>query len=976
MNNMDYAGDRLTHLIPEIESDLENIYSEEDAKVKIINRIFTECLGWSYTNFHCENSHSNGFSDYILKVADETKLLIEAKRLGKLEIQTADVQKCKTFKISGSALKPSINGIKQAFQYSSEQGIPISVVTDGVIWIVFKTWVNGSSYLNKEAYVFPSLEAIKNDFSIFYDLLSYEQFSKKAYNILFDRIHNSRQNLSIPLNSAYNQEEIQILRKSNLAYDLEKIFNNFFTQLTGNDDSEIMLECFVESNESRIADYSLEKITSTILNNFPKENSNLENELSTLIYDNVQSSSTTDTDMSVFIVGPTGSGKTTYIERFFSKVLPNNTRENCITLNINSLNASGDITTALTWITEEIIKSLESNLFSEGFPEYKDLQGMYFGQYRRFSAGVYKKIYENDKVEFNKIFTSFLEKETRENREQYLKNLLHYTINNRKKLPIIIIDNTDEFSIEFKTQIFQLCNAYRREAKHCMLMFPMTDKSAWSFSKTDIFTIHQSKSFFLPTPSPKEVFRKRIDFLKKKLINSETHEKEKKQYLSNKGIKIELNDLASFAKVLEDIFIENNFTARTLGEITNYNIRSIMNLSKRIITSPVMKIDDLIKSYVTSEPISYTKFIDALIRGDYEAYRVNSGEDFGVVCTFNVSSKKIHSPLLTLRVLALLRATSQHGRNIEERHLTILSMFGYFDSIGIDSIDVEACLSELVAFRLIELYDPSENVLNDNQKVAITYKGQAHYNLSTRNSVYFYQMALTTGIANQEIADKIKSIKKSHSNFGEITSNIRRIFSEFLIEEDKKYVHDTFNEKDIYSCQKELLLDIINYQKKNISENTLPDNLLKILNLPIKGTIERFDPEEGYGYIILQDINYEILFRTSELSINNAGDIYSSDIVHCTITQADKGVKLETIDGLVEAENSFEEYECTIKKYFPNKGFGFVTLSNIARDVFFHKTSMPIELHEDLEEGKSFKTELRLLDVDKYQVRRFIEVIE
>lgn len=94
-------------------------------------------------------------------------------------------------------------------------------------------------------------------------------------------------------------------------------------------------------------------------------------------------------------------------------------------------------------------------------------------------------------------------------------------------------------------------------------MFPVTDKSAWSFSKTDIFTIHQSRSFFLPTPSPREVFRKRIDFLNKKLVIADLSEK--KEYLSKKGIRIELKDISKFAQVLEDVFVENNFTAKTLG---------------------------------------------------------------------------------------------------------------------------------------------------------------------------------------------------------------------------------------------------------------------------------------------------------------------------------------------------------------------------------------------------------------------------
>ncbi|WP_445776305.1 hypothetical protein [Shewanella sp.] len=336
MANVDIAEEKLRALLKEVRDDLSSIISEEDAKVKIINRIFNECLGWSYNTFSCENNHENGFSDYILKISGEGALVVEAKRIGILGIESAVTDKYRTLKISGSVLKPSVEGIRQAHSYASDIGIPIAVVTDGITWVVFKTWVPGG-YREKEAFVFPSLEAVQNSFSMFYELLSYNCFSAKTFNALFDQVHNSRQYLTLPLTSAIEPNEINILQKSPVAFDLEKILTSFFTQLTGDENSEIMKECFVESNESRIADYSLEKITNSILNNLPHDKNRVGRELSNLIEGNVQAEMPSDSDLSVFIVGPTGSGKTTYIDRFFSKILPESTRQDCLTIKINCL---------------------------------------------------------------------------------------------------------------------------------------------------------------------------------------------------------------------------------------------------------------------------------------------------------------------------------------------------------------------------------------------------------------------------------------------------------------------------------------------------------------------------------------------------------------------------------------------------------------------------------------------------------------
>ncbi|TOB49026.1 hypothetical protein, partial [Vibrio parahaemolyticus] len=93
MANIDIAEQKLKSLLEEVREDLPSIESEEDAKVKIINRIFNECLGWSFTTFSCENNHENGFSDYILKIGGVESLVVEAKRIGILGVESAVTDK-------------------------------------------------------------------------------------------------------------------------------------------------------------------------------------------------------------------------------------------------------------------------------------------------------------------------------------------------------------------------------------------------------------------------------------------------------------------------------------------------------------------------------------------------------------------------------------------------------------------------------------------------------------------------------------------------------------------------------------------------------------------------------------------------------------------------------------------------------------------------------------------------------------------
>lgn len=702
MINVDEAESKFQEIYNSTKDNIETVISEEDSKIRIINRIFTECLGWGVSDIQAETKHENGYSDYIFNSQGKPKLAVEAKRKGILDVEVSKKENLKHLKLSGSSLKKCDSGITQAFQYASPNGIQIALLTDGIIWIVFKPITPGAKYKDKNSFVFPSLESVKSNFSIFFELLSKSNIENKIFNSMFDDIYHNRSLLNVKLQVPISDSEIKLSKRSDIAFDLDKVFSNFFEGLSGKNDDEMIVECFVESHESRIADYSLEKITSNVLGNLSRKNNDIDNQLSKIISSNIESQIIDESEQSIFIVGPTGSGKTTFLERFFSQTLPKSTREKCILLNVNCLDSTGDENTIIKWVIENLISQLENALYEDGIPSWDDLRGLYHGQYLRRVRGVDKILYESDKKAFQIKFGEFLDSEVERDREGYLLRILKDVLNNRKMLPILIIDNTDEFSLDFKTRLFQLANSIKREIQYCMLFFPVTDKSAWIFSKTDIFSIHQSKSFFLPTPSPKEVFRKRINYFNSKLGSSKTYE-EKKRYLSSKGIGISISDINDFAKVIEDIFIHHDYSSRTLGELTNYNIRRTLLLSQRVITSPIIRIEDLIRSYASGTFVTtkFTKFINALMLGDYEIYK--HGDVPEISSLFRIEGGFITSPLLKLRLLSLLKTTQQNNNSIEEKHLKTQSVISYFDGLGVSESSIELTLKDLLEQSLIEL---------------------------------------------------------------------------------------------------------------------------------------------------------------------------------------------------------------------------------------------------------------------------------
>ena len=327
---------------------------------------------------------------------------------------------------------------------------------------------------------------------------------------------------------------------------------------------------------------------------------------------------------------------------------------------------------------------------------------------------------------------------------------------------------------------------------------------------------------------------------------------------------------------------------------------------------------------------------------------------------------------MALRVLALLRAIRTSGRDVDERHIAVHSVIQYFEALGVDLVHVQKCLAEMVSVRLIEPYDPSVSVLSDNQKLAITYKGLAHYDLATRNSVYFYQMALTTALSDPETANNIAFYYKSHKPFGEITAHVRKRFSDYLLHEDAKFV-SSGHQREQFDCQVELLRDIKAFAvDRNGGSGAVPDNITSFLGEKLVGEVERYDPEKDYGFVHVKELGQQVYFKLANVESDCIDSLYDSDIVYCTLGQGDKGVVVKSIVGFVDELNDLKVERCEVKFYNPKKGYGFASIGSTSNEAFFHKTAFPYNFYEHLKEGLHFEAEVRLKKDGKYQIRRSI----
>jgi hypothetical protein len=752
-NSIDPAFERFLRLKPEIESALLANPNESDTRLKVLDRFLFEILEWKHEAVFTEPPTPSGYIDYLLTIGERRgAIVIEAKRSGLLKPATKS-DEVMHVALSGPVVKPLLPGIKQAMTYAMENGVSVAAVTDGNTWLFFKaSRTDGTPPLSGKGVLFPRLEAVANNFARFVELLN--------VGAIINRHHLAHLNEAEGVAVADAEQQFYVLDprdasmrlRDPLASDAALLFAQFFSRLSNEKDREMLRDCFVETGESRRADFELEKIIQRVANTITP----LESGQGTALQAELERAITSRRSETVLLIGNKGAGKSTFIDRFFEQVLPFRLRQKCVVAWIDLENYHGDPKSIVSWAIQQLRACLEAGICTSYPPSYDELMGIFFSEYQRWSAGSRKHLYESNKIEFKDQFGRHIEQRREQHPDEYVRLLLDWASRGHQKLPCLIFDNTDQFPADIQDMVYQLAHSLENAAP-VFNVVPITDRTVWRLSKAGALQSYSATSFYLPVPDAKEIISRRVDFLRSKV---QAEPRAAKSYFSRLGFKVEVNDLAVLADAVAKVFVENDYISGFIGRLGNFDIRRMLRVAERIFLSPELKIDDIIKSRFGGADVTANLFRThrALIKGEYD--RFSEAENEFISNLFQTNPTRPEPPLLGYYILWTLRQKLNSVRrdqgNVEERHWLASELCQLFEGCGVRDDLVMYSLNRLYDRRLIETLDPNSKQVSVADKIAIKDCGLAHLDLILNSPVYIEQMALITGLAELSARDEIK----------------------------------------------------------------------------------------------------------------------------------------------------------------------------------------------------------------------------
>jgi len=680
------------------------------------------------------------------------------------------------------ATPEATKAIHQACLVCGLKNCELAAVTTGTEWILFRgnRIGDGKDTLEGVAFVFSDLEAIKQYFKLFYDLLARGPVTELLYRAHFQEAEGQPIRARAFGRVLRTPSQLRLLDRGKLAADLDRVMDSFFKRLVGDKDPEMLQKCFVVTKESKIAQETIARISEELVGRVRTLDTRTADKLGELIH-KVQM---THNNEFVLLVGTKGAGKSTFIERFFASVLDPSIREECILVPIDMKKCSGSEHRVIEWLDDTLLEKMERAIYENSEPDYDELRGMFFDEYRRWRKGTYKHLYDTNKEKFHIEFGRHLERKRRDKPHDYICRLMQHIVTVRKKAPCLIFDNADHFPIEFQERVYQYAQSLYAGTT-CLVIMPITDKTSWQLSRQGSLQSFESVvSLFLPTPSPKKVLEQRIKYLEKK--STDEDEERGRGYFLGQGIQLELTQLKAFTRRLQQVFIETGRTSLWVGSLSNHDIRRSLELTRAIMASPYIKVDELLTLYITKNAAMIPEYDiqRAIIRGNYNFYPVDSNQF--VQNIYSLRTEIGTSPLLGLRILTALFDAYHREVQGAEAFVAVSQIFDYFQATTIEHRVVSLWLDAMLKTGLCLSYDPTHTSIEQVQKIEISPAGRQHLLWGSSDENYIGSMMEVTPINDQATYDTIKNAPRDSKAIEWVMKTTA--FAQYLLDEDKFYV--------------------------------------------------------------------------------------------------------------------------------------------------------------------------------------------
>jgi hypothetical protein len=779
--------------------------TEADTRAKVIDRILKESLGWPESQISREQYVSaRGYQDYVLTVRGKRYITVEAKRDG-IPFTFPGDGKHKYLKISG-ALSTSA-GVKEAIEqvrsYCSEQGIRYAVATNGSGWIIFRAQREDIPWKEGQALVFKSVDYIIDNFTQFWNILSYDAVCSGSLDTEFGSHLRVTRNLHRVTDILHAADAP--LQRNRLHTQLHPLITAIFEDIADQAEIEILQSCYVHSKSLKIV---AEELGGLIKDEIPKF---LQDEGTAPIDhgaedagkfgDFVEKASNTDDSYICLILGGIGSGKTTFLKRYQRTVGKDLLESSTLWFSVNFLSAPVDANRLEDYVWDTILEQLQTRYKDKNLELRKNLKNAYKSEIRGLRETVLRGQKEGSE-DYENILSPFLER-WRADRAKHVTRILGISRPHNRTKIVLFFDNVDQLAPAYQAKIFLLAQGVTDKIGSITIV-AMREESYYTASIQNTFTAYTNHKFHIASPPFIKLIENRIAYTKS--ILGKTNE-----LFSTSATEVELsdkNDIKTFLSIVEESVLQTSKGIIYFVEALCFgNMRLALEMFTTFLASGATDVGKML--YIHNRQgfyeIAYHEFVKAIMLGDRRYYKETSSPILNV---FECGVEKNSSHFTTLRILHLLMQ-SRGAASIEGRgYVDIGQARSLFEDIFDNAEDFIKSLDRLIRRQLVEVNTRSTENSADATHVRVTSSGWYYCSRLVKSFVYLDLVLQDTPLNSEELSHELQRSVYAVNNLHDaeedkelrVNERFARVkrFIDYLIDEER-VEHQRFGLKELDS---------------------------------------------------------------------------------------------------------------------------------------------------------------------------------
>lgn len=457
------------------------------------------------------------------------------------------------------------------------------------------------------------------------------------------------------------------------------------------------------------------------------------------------------------IIGSVGSGKSTFIYRFYKFLCSDEvlSKTAWAFIDFNEMPPSKD--ELLGWIVTQFIASIREGSDLD-IDEYDEILAILSLEAGKFEKGPNKILKDSDPAEYNRKFVAMIE-EIISDPQKYSACISRHLSTEKGVGVVVVFDNVDRRDPDEQLQIFEAAQWLRGHLKS-LIIVNLRDATFEAYKDSpplDAFA--NAINFYISPPRFSQVIRKRVELLLSKM--SRDHH-DGIIYGIETGAKVRLDgaDIGKFLTTFYSALFDNKNVKMTaiLESLVARNVRRALSMFQEIILSPHVLASEATGASFSSKSrlVREHTVVRALMRERYKYYNNRSKFVFNLL--------KVDENLARPNIFIYSDIVEYLVRNRKskidfsiEGYATVETLSKHLASLGYDQGDTMQSIQILVDFGMIE----PESLIDKEISLATPVRAHSIGFIHTR---YFlsqpeYLLSISTGasLSSEAVARKIGS---------------------------------------------------------------------------------------------------------------------------------------------------------------------------------------------------------------------------